>query len=207
MRRGIPWSTLRPLAKIPNITKSRGRCFEHCSRSGLRDGLSISQEAWSLGGILGNTFYADQREQSLTRRSGTKKKGVKPTWPNPLIFLVPEERIELSRPQGTLDFESSASTSSTTPALSRQTINRGVYGCQGKLTRRPPWMGAGRIASPSEVSVRLHLFAPRWKSRLTESIAFSSISFRRGAVAQLGERLNGIQEVRGSTPRSSTRKQ
>jgi hypothetical protein len=25
-----------------------------------------------------------------------------------------------------------------------------------------------------------------------------------GAVAQLGERLNGIQEVRGSTPRSST---
>ena len=28
-----------------------------------------------------------------------------------------------------------------------------------------------------------------------------------GAVAQLGERLNGIQEARGSTPLSSTRKQ
>ena len=27
-----------------------------------------------------------------------------------------------------------------------------------------------------------------------------------GAVAQLGERLNGIQEVRGSTPLSSTKK-
>lgn len=27
-----------------------------------------------------------------------------------------------------------------------------------------------------------------------------------GAIAQLGERLNGIQEVRGSTPLSSTRK-
>ena len=27
---------------------------------------------------------------------------------------------------------------------------------------------------------------------------------RRGAVAQLGERLNGIQEVRGSIPLSST---
>ena len=27
----------------------------------------------------------------------------------------------------------------------------------------------------------------------------------QGAVAQLGERLNGIQEVRGSIPRSSTK--
>src|SRR5947208_2445256 len=27
----------------------------------------------------------------------------------------------------------------------------------------------------------------------------------RGAIAQLGERLNGIQEVRGSTPRGSTK--
>ena len=35
---------------------------------------------------------------------------------NSLIFLVPEERIELSRAQGPLDFESSASTSFTTPA-------------------------------------------------------------------------------------------
>tara|TARA_A100001388_G_scaffold267930_1_gene242553 strand:+ start:2893 stop:3021 length:129 start_codon:yes stop_codon:yes gene_type:complete len=30
-----------------------------------------------------------------------------------------------------------------------------------------------------------------------------NISFN-GAIAQLGERLNGIQEVRGSIPRSST---
>ena len=30
--------------------------------------------------------------------------------------------------------------------------------------------------------------------------------FRYGAVAQLGERLNGIQEVVGSIPSSSTRK-
>ncbi len=36
---------------------------------------------------------------------------------NPLILLVPEERIELSRAQGPEDFESSASTSFTTPAL------------------------------------------------------------------------------------------
>jgi hypothetical protein len=28
---------------------------------------------------------------------------------------------------------------------------------------------------------------------------------RRGAIAQLGERLNGIQKVRGSNPRSSTK--
>lgn len=27
----------------------------------------------------------------------------------------------------------------------------------------------------------------------------------RGAIAQLGERLNGIQKVRGSNPRSSTK--
>ena len=31
-------------------------------------------------------------------------------------FLVPEARVELARAQGPLDFESSASTSSTTPA-------------------------------------------------------------------------------------------
>ena len=48
---------------------------------------------------------------------------------NPLILLVPEERLELSRAQGPLDFESSASTNFTTPALS------GLYrqndkGCQ-----------------------------------------------------------------------------
>jgi hypothetical protein len=36
-----------------------------------------------------------------------------------LIFLVPEARVELARAQGPLDFESSASTSFTTPALWR----------------------------------------------------------------------------------------
>ncbi len=35
---------------------------------------------------------------------------------NSLKSLVPEERLELSRTQGPLDFESSASTSFTTPA-------------------------------------------------------------------------------------------
>ena len=35
---------------------------------------------------------------------------------NLLILLVPKERLELSRAKGPLDFESSASASSTTPA-------------------------------------------------------------------------------------------
>jgi hypothetical protein len=38
--------------------------------------------------------------------------------PNPLIFLVPEVGIEPTRSQGSEDFESSASTSFTTPAKS-----------------------------------------------------------------------------------------
>ena len=37
--------------------------------------------------------------------------------------LVPEERIELSRAQGPLDFESSASTCSTTPAGANELAN------------------------------------------------------------------------------------
>ena len=37
--------------------------------------------------------------------------------PEPLLFMVPEGRIELPRTQGPLDFESSASTNFTTPAL------------------------------------------------------------------------------------------
>ncbi len=37
----------------------------------------------------------------------------------PFIFLVPEARIELARTQGPEDFESSASTYFTTPALNR----------------------------------------------------------------------------------------
>jgi hypothetical protein len=36
----------------------------------------------------------------------------------PCNHLVPEARVELARPQGSLDFESSASTSFTTPAFS-----------------------------------------------------------------------------------------
>jgi hypothetical protein len=35
---------------------------------------------------------------------------------NPLILLVPEARIELARARGPVDFESTASTSFTTPA-------------------------------------------------------------------------------------------
>jgi hypothetical protein len=37
--------------------------------------------------------------------------------PEPLLFMVPKARIELARTQGPLDFESSASTNFTTPAL------------------------------------------------------------------------------------------
>ena len=41
---------------------------------------------------------------------------------NPLKLLVPEVGIEPTRAQGPLDFESSASTSFTTPALVRDNI-------------------------------------------------------------------------------------
>jgi hypothetical protein len=37
-------------------------------------------------------------------------------------------------------------------------------------------------------------------------IRFAKLPTKGGAVAQLGERLNGIQEVDGSTPFSSTKK-
>jgi hypothetical protein len=40
---------------------------------------------------------------------------------------------------------------------------------------------------------------------LTGCRRFVNYIFGRGAVAQLEERLNGIQEVRGSTPLSSTK--
>ena len=40
---------------------------------------------------------------------------------------------------------------------------------------------------------------------LTQMDKITIITKFSGAVAQLGERLNGIQEVRGSTPLSSTR--
>jgi hypothetical protein len=42
-------------------------------------------------------------------------------------------------------------------------------------------------------------FTPR-----SETMTFVEVSQNYGAIAQLGERLNGIQEVRGSIPRSST---
>ena len=45
-----------------------------------------------------------------------KQKGLTTEMANPLIFLVPEVGIEPTRPQGSEDFESSASTSFTTPA-------------------------------------------------------------------------------------------
>ena len=38
-----------------------------------------------------------------------------------------------------------------------------------------------------------------------KAASFSNCAFRRGAVAQLGERLNGIQEVKSSILFSSTR--
>ena len=40
---------------------------------------------------------------------------------------------------------------------------------------------------------------------LTDWLLLFKFQFERGAVAQLEERLNGIQEVRGSTPLSSTK--
>lgn len=47
---------------------------------------------------------------------------------NPLILLVPEPGIEPGWAQGPEDFESSASTSFTTPALSAQLhLDRNVY--------------------------------------------------------------------------------
>ncbi len=45
---------------------------------------------------------------------------------------------------------------------------------------------------------------PRTCSRRSFAVAPPCNRFGRGAVAQLGERLNGIQEVDGSTPFSST---
>ena len=40
--------------------------------------------------------------------------------------------------------------------------------------------------------------------QLRQQCGFAIVEDRRGAVAQLGERLNGIEEVKGSTPFSST---
>ena len=65
--------------------------------------------------------------ETVTRAELDKKRGANlPAHPNGgvgnyRVFLVPEERLELSRAQGPLDFESSASTGFTTPA------QQGVY--------------------------------------------------------------------------------
>ena len=42
------------------------------------------------------------------------------------------------------------------------------------------------------------------RRQLRQQYGFAIVGDRRGAVAQLGERLNGIEEVKGSTPFSST---
>ena len=56
--------------------------------------------------------------------------------------------------------------------------------------------GKGAKKSAGVRKNRLTFFGPRVDSLFVE----------RGAVAQLGERLNGIQEVVGSIPSSSTKK-
>ena len=95
----------------------------------------------------------------------------------PLNELVPEVGIEPTLSRGKGDFESPASTSFTTPAW-RGLYKRGLK-CQEKCI--------------DKISDRMLMVS----SRLTEVNG-------HGVVAQLGERLNGIQEARGSTPLSST---
>ena len=55
-----------------------------------------------------------------------------------------------------------------------------------------PWSGAGEVERDCSLQRVAALYAQKTRSSL------------RGAVAQLGERLNGIQEVEGSIPFSST---
>ena len=74
--------------------------------------------------IRSNRYWAEIRSGSDgpdTIISTEQKKGL--AYPaNPLAALVPEARIELARAKGPLDFESSASTSFTTPAQSTLSI-------------------------------------------------------------------------------------
>ena len=49
------------------------------------------------------------------------------------------------------------------------------------------------------------LFPKKRKKRLTKAPPSAIIIKRRGGIAQLGERLNGIQEVSGSIPLISTK--
>ena len=89
---------------------------------------------------------------------------------------MPEVGVEPTCPRGAGDFESPASTSFTTPAHVKG-ISAGARICQGKNV----------IDNFSLRVLNAHL---HWVC---------------GAVAQLGERLNGIQEVTGSIPVSSTK--
>ena len=76
--------------------------------------------------------------------------------------------------------------------------------------------GRGRKVRPGAVRVgkegRPFAVVGRWKKTfliflLTEGLLFGNVPSCRGAVAQLGERLNGIQEVRSSILLSSTKKE
>ena len=80
------------------------------------------------------------------------------------------------------DFESPASTNSATPAAGRQHTTPA-------LGEAPQRCGEGR-SGPS--------------GPLTGACGRGSVRLPRGAVAQLGECLNGIQEVAGSIPAGST---
>ena len=51
---------------------------------------------------------------------------------------------------------------------------------------------------------RSAIYRPQINQRLTAGPAGLILRIRCGAIAQLGERLHGMQEVRGSIPRSST---
>ena len=55
--------------------------------------------------MITNRFFVRTTQKGLAKQA------------NPFLLLVPEARIELARTQGPLDFESSASTNFTTPAL------------------------------------------------------------------------------------------
>ena len=68
-------------------------------------------------------------------------------------------------------------------------------------TRRKREAGSGRVLRPA-------FFWPGRGGLVTIHLSFGrdrgDTRVPRGAIAQLGERLNGIQEVRGSTPLGST---
>jgi hypothetical protein len=91
---------------------------------------------------------------------------------------VPEVGIEPTLSRGKGDFESPASTSFTTPA-------RGAI-----------------IAAQREKSRKM---IDNGESAMLKGLPHQQLmNSQCGVVAQLGERLNGIQEVRGSIPLSST---